>query len=403
MIEFFASTYHRLIKSLDFPYHRYLYSDFNIENRLTGLIGPRGVGKTTLLLQYIKENYYADKEVFYFSADNLYFNQTSLLEFINDCYTVDGIRKFFIDEIHKYSGWSQTLKNIYDAFPDIKVVFSGSSSLDITKGSGDLSRRAKLFYLHGLSFREYLNWITASDWRPLNFTELIENHLHVSMELSQVKKINGYFKDYLETGYYPFLFESGSSYYEKINSVIEKTIYEDIANYYSLKTPHLHYFKNILNYLVSIPPGSISTHSISKYLQIDDKTAYHYLTILKETGLVRFLQPYARGKQILAKPEKIYLNNTTLQHALNNFVGIHPEKGTIRELFFLQNMMNTGAKIFANDYADFQINRHLFEIGGKNKTTRQIRNAALPGFLIKDDILIGDQNTIPLLYFGFLY
>src|SRR5262249_23054114 len=158
------------------------------------------------------------------------------------------------------------------------------------------------------------------------------------------------------------------SYYQKISQIIEKTIYEDIANYYSLKTPNLPYFKNILNYFASIPPGSISIHSLAKQLGIDDKTVFHYLTILKETGLLRFVPPYAKGKQILSKPEKIFLNNTTLHCAINSFLGANDEIGTQRELFFVQSIMNAGILVFTNDYADFQTKNYLFEIGGKNKT-----------------------------------
>jgi predicted AAA+ superfamily ATPase len=403
MIDFLATTYHRLINTLTATQHRYLYDTFHIRNQLTGLIGPRGVGKTTMMLQYIKEHLYPNTEVFYFSVDNIYFNQITLLEFIDSAYRVDGIRIFFIDEIHKYPDWSQILKNIYDAYPDVKIIFSGSSSIDIVKGSSDLSRRATLFHLHGLSFREYLNFTTESQLSVIKLEDLLKHHVELSADLSQIKKISGHFKDYLLVGYYPFLFEDASSYYEKINRVIEKTIYEDIANYYSLKTPSLHCFKNILNYLVSIPPGSISIHNIAKQLMIDDKTAFHYLTILQETGLLRFIKPYAKGKQILSKPEKIFLNNTTLHNALDEFLGISNEIGTKRELFFIQSIMNAGIPVYANDYADFQVKDYLFEIGGKNKTHRQIAKTKLPAFLVKDNILIGSANTIPLLYFGFCY
>lgn len=403
MEDFFYTTYHRLISSVDFPEHRYLFDSFHIKNRLTGLIGPRGVGKTTLMLQYIKEHLYPDASVFYFSADNLYFNKTSLLEFVDTCYHTDGVRVFFIDEIHKYPHWSQTLKNIYDAFPDVKVIFSGSSSLDIAKGSGDLSRRATLFNMHGLSFREYLNFKTGSQFKAISWKNLLASPNKFGGQLSHTNKIMGHFKDYLQIGYYPFLFEDLHSYNEKIGRIIEKTIYEDITNYYSLKTQNLYLFKNILNYLASIPPGSTNIHSIAKQLGIDDKTAFHYLGILKETGLVRFIQPYAKGKQLLSRPEKIFLNNTTLHTTINSFLGAANDIGTQRELFFLQSVMNAGIHVFTSDYADFQADNHLFEIGGKNKTSHQINKTTLPAFLVKDDILIGNKNTIPLLYFGFLY
>ncbi len=325
-----------------------------------------------------------------------------MLTFIDDCYHTDGIRIFFIDEIHKYPQWNQILKNVYDSFPDVSIIFSGSSSLDIIKGSSDLSRRAGIFSLRGMSFREYLNFITGEKWEPIRLQRLLDSHLKMGREWAAIPKIMGHFNQYLSRGYYPFLFENSSLYYERINQVIEKTIYEDIVNYFSLKTPNLPYFKNILNYLVSIPPGSINIHSIARHLQIDDKTAYQYLKILKETGLVRFVQSYAKGKQVLSKPQKIFLNNTTLHFAIENFLGINSEKGTIRELFFLQSIDDSNI-ILANDQVDFQIDNVLFEIGGKNKNSQQLNKSNLPGFIVKDGILIGDKNTIPLWYFGFCY
>ena len=403
MIDFIQTTFHRLIQALSLTTYRYLYPLFNLDDRLTGLIGARGVGKTTLLLQYIKANLYPNKEVLYFSADNLYFSSSSLLEFINHCYLVDGIRIFFIDEIHKYSNWSQELKNIYDSFPDVKIVFSGSSSIDLVKGSSDLSRRARLYHLQGLSFREYLNFTTDSKLQTVLWEDLFKEAYALGQYLSQINKILGHFKEYIRHGYYPFLFENEISYYEKISRVVEKTIFEDIANFYQLKTGNLHYFKILLNYLISIPPGTINTHNIAKQLGIDDKTTFHYLTILRDTGLVRFIPPYAKGKQLLKKPTKIFLNNTSLHCALDNFLGINNEKGTKRELFFAQSVMDAGLPVFSNDYADFQVADYLFEIGGKNKNLNQKNKTQLPLFLVKDDSLFGNQTTIPLFYFGFLY
>lgn len=403
MIDFIHASYHRLIKSTTFTTHRYLYTKFNINDRLTGIIGPRGVGKTTLMLQYIKQHLYPNHSTIYFSADNIYFSTNTILEFVNTCYLNEGIKFFFIDEIHKYSNWSQELKNIYDSFPDVKVIFSGSSSMDLIKGSSDLSRRATLFYLHGLSFREYLNFTSNTQLTEISWQDILEHHVELSSSISSIPKILGHFKDYIRNGYYPFLFDNTFLYYEKIVRVIDKTIFEDIANYYQLKTENLHYFRSILNYLATIPPGSINTHSIAKHLTIDDKTVFHYLTILSETGLVRFIPAYAKGKQVLSKPQKIFLNNTTLHCALDKYLGTDNEIGNKRELFFTQSVMNANLDIFTNDYADFQVGHHLFEVGGKNKTIQHVNKTNLPIFLVKDDILIGNKNTIPLFFFGFLY
>lgn len=403
MIASLKTTYHRLINELDIKTHRYLYANFNINNRLTGIIGARGVGKTTLMLQYIKEHLYDGSQAFYFTADHIYFNKVSILEFIEDLYQTEGITIFFIDEVHKYKNWNQELKNIYDAFPAIKIVFSGSSSLDLIQGGYDLSRRATIFHLYGLSFREYINFTTDNDIPPLNFTELLANYKNYDKVFSQIPKIKGHFNNYLQQGYYPFLFEDPYSYYEKIIRVIEKTIYEDIANFYNLKTENLTYFKKILNFLASIPPGQINTYNLARHLGVDSKTAAYYLKILQDTGLVHLLYTAEGGNQLLRKPKKVFLNNTTVLYALNNYLGQDISKGTARELFFIQAVTNARIDVFYNKQGDFQAQNTIFEIGGKNKTGRQLKDVKLPAIVVKDDIMVSSKDVIPLFYFGFLY
>lgn len=403
MIDSLHAIFIRLINNLSFDTYRYLYHNFTIKNRLTGIVGPRGVGKTTLMLQYIKDNFYDNREVFYFSADHIFFNKTSIWEFVEELYQAEGINKFFIDEIHKYNNWDQELKNIYDSFPEIRIVFSGSSSIDLIKGTYDLSRRGTIYYLQGLSFREYINFITQSNLKVIDFESLINEHVHHAEILSQVPKIKGLFREYIKQGYYPFLLEDHQNYYQKILSIIEKTIYEDISSHYTIKTSNLHYFKKILYYLSTIPPGEINTHNIAKNLGIDHKTAYHYLTILKETGLIRMLYSYDRGSKLIRKPEKIFLNNTTLLYAICESLGQNADLGTIRELFFINSLANAGIDIYYNDNGDFRSKSIIFEIGGRSKSNKQVRNAKLPAYIVKDNILIGRMKEIPLYLFGFLY
>lgn len=407
MIEFLNETAERLISSVQTETYRYLYPHFEINNRITGLIGPRGVGKTTLLLQYIKNHLYSTKKVFYFSADNIYFNSNSLLEFVSQLFREKGIDIFFIDEIHKYKfgDWSQELKNIYDAFPAIKIIFSGSSSLDLVHGSYDLSRRAKLYYLQGMSFREYLNFKNNSDIQPIPFAKLMEMYQSQNRMLSNIPMITGLFKEYLQRGYYPFFFEEDQdiiSYYEKLSQVIEKTISEDIAQFYNLKTNYLAYLSKILNFLATIPPGEVNIHNLAKNLSIDDKTIFNYLLMLDKTGLIRIIYPYANGNPALRKPEKLFLNNTTLLASINYFLGRTIDKGALRELFFIQSLENAGISVFYSKEGDYRTEAFVFEIGGKNKTRKQIKNIS-NSFLIKDDILVSSRGEIPLFFFGFLY
>lgn len=403
MNEFIIQTFHRLIEELNTETTRYLYPFFSIKNRLTGIIGPRGVGKTTLLLQYIKNNLYSEGKTIYFTADLVYFNQTTLLEFVTKLYNYEGYRIFFIDEIHKYKNWIQEVKNLYDAFPSMKIIFSGSSMMHIVEGSHDLSRRATLYRLGGMSFREYLNFKQKLSLDPIDYTSLMKNYKKFGGKLGLIEKIIPAFHEYLRLGYYPFVFEDEQSYYEKILRIVDKTIYEDISNFYNLKTPNLHYFKKLLSYLASIPPGEVNTNNLSNNLGLDNKTTFHYLQILNTVGLARFIEPFEGGSQILRKPSKIFLHNTTLMYALETYLGQDVKKGAVRELFFIQSLMDANLDIFFSKQGDYRTKDAVFEIGGKNKTNRQIQTVEENCYLIKDDILVPAGNEIPLFYFGFTY
>lgn len=400
MIDFLTQTFHRLIDELEIKTERYLYPYFKLNDRLTGLVGPRGVGKTTLLLQYIKKELYKENRAFYFSADSVYFDGTNLLEFVNELYTQGGYRIIFIDEIHKYSNWNQELKNIYDSFPKLQVVFSGSSMLDLVHGSYDLSRRAVLYHLKGMSFREFLNFHGDKKWDPISWEDLL---LGKETSLGAINKLKALFKNYLELGYYPFLDENPLTYYEKLRRIVDKTIYEDISNYFNLNTNNLQYFKKILSYLATIPPGEISTNNLGTHLGIDHKTAAHYLEILKDVGLVRMIYPQEGGAVGIRKPAKIFLNNTTLLHAIGKFTGEQSFKGMERELFFFQSITDSGRDVCYSKIGDFSVGKTIFEIGGKKKSSRQIQQAIEPAYLVKDDILFPHGNALPLHYFGFLY
>lgn len=387
---------------LRFEHYRFLYANFSLKDRLTGLVGPRGVGKTTLLLQVIKNQFKDKTTVFYFSADHIYFDKVTLYAFIEELYLTDGIDTFFIDEVHQYKNWSQELKNVYDGFPSIKIIFSGSSSLELVKGSYDLSRRAKMYYLPGMSFREYLNITTNSHIEKISFDNLMNDHQKYDNILLETKKIKGHFNDYLQQGFYPFYRENPLSYHEKLLEVIDKTIYEDIANFYNLKTANLHYFKKILNFLASVPPGTLSVHNLSKNLSIDDKTVTTYLISLYETGLVNLIYPAESGNPGLRRPEKIFLNNTNLQFAIEGNIATNIEIGTIRELFFIQAVSQAEQKVFHSKKGDYTVGEYTFEVGGKNKTTQQIQGIN-KAFLVKADILLSGPREIPLMLFGFLY
>jgi len=401
MDAFLQETFQRLLDNTDLSFKRYLYHTFQ-PGRLTGLIGARGVGKTTLMLQHIKEMLVRDHKVFYFSADSIYFRQTTLLEFINDLYRLEGHRIFFIDEIHQYVNWSQEIKNLYDAFPDIKIIYSGSSMLELVKGSHDLSRRATLYHLRGMSFREYLNFSEQRQEPSISFEALLNNPKQFN-SLGQINTVLGLFKKYLATGYYPFIFDDPHTYYERVMRVIDKIIFEDIPSYFDLKTHNLHLFKKILSFLATIPPGEVNTHNIAKNMGVAHQTIFHYLTILHQVGLIEMVYPFEGGNQSLRKPQKIFLHNTTLLYALQQFIGEPLSQGTVRELYFIQTLRDAGQHVYYSKQADYRTKDTIFEIGGKNKTAKQIAELTIPAYLVKDDVLVASQQTIPLLFFGFTY
>ena len=403
MIQNFITIYKRLLNATEYTTHRYLYREFNIKNKLTGLIGPRGTGKTTLLLQYIKEKINDKDSCIYVSLDHIYFAKNLLVDFVQELYEINGIKTYFFDEIHKYPAWNQELKNLYDIYPDIKIIFSGSSSIDLMKGSYDLSRRAILYKIEGLSFREYLWFKNIAKFEPFNFNSLISNKNYYENELNKIDKIRGHFRNYLNKGYYPFFLEDEKTYYEKLIRIIEKIISEDIANYYKLKTENLFYFKKIIAYVASIPPGELNYNNISKNIRLDNKTVNNYLNILHETGIAELVQTEKSGSNVLRQKEKIYLNNPDIYQAVANEIGFDCRTGSIREIFFIKMIKNSSNKIFYSPIGDFEVNGKYFEIGGKNKGINQIKDNLKNSFLVKDDITFSGKYEIPLYLFGFLY
>lgn len=403
MINHFIAIYYRLLNSTTYHTHRYLFHTFNTNSRLTGLIGPRGTGKTTLLLQFIKEKMNNKRECIYLSLDHIYFTQIKLIDFVDDLYEIHGIRHYFFDEVHKYPKWDQELKNIYDAYPNITIVFSGSSSMDLIKGTYDLSRRGKLFKLGGMSFREYLEFRLNTTLNRYSFDNILASPETVIEEISEIDRLKGHFLEYLDCGYYPFLFEDEENYHQKILNVIDKTIYEDISNYYKLKTGNLTNFRKILAYLATIPPGQLNRNSISKHLGVDNKTVENYLNILNETGLVCLIKEMKAGSNLLKGTEKIYLDNSNIYKAIIEEIGYEYRKGTVREIFFIKMLQNSGEKVYYSRIGDFRVRDYNFEVGGKHKQKKQIRENLQNSYLVKDDILFSAGNIIPLYLFGFLY
>ncbi|MDZ7793891.1 MAG: hypothetical protein U5P10_09440 [Spirochaetia bacterium] len=257
--------------------------------------------------------------------------------------------------------------------------------------------------MDGMSFREYLLFNDIYETENTTLKEILENRSELESNLSSIKKIKGHFKEYLNSGYYPFYLEDKEQYHQKILRVIEKVIFEDISNYYKLKTENLFHFKRILSYLATIPPGELNINSISKNIGLDNKTIQNYLMILYETGLIELLKRNKAGSNLLKNTEKMYLDNQDLYSAIIEEIGYEAQMKTIREIFFIKMLKNSGNKIYYNEVGDFLVNNKIFEIGGKKKDKKQIKKELDKSYLVKDDILYGNKKEIPLYLFGFLY
>lgn len=393
----------RLLKSLDFIYQRKFFTDFKLNNRIIGVVGGRGVGKTTFLLNYIKQNYSKSDKGLYVSADNLYFAEHSLLDLADKFYKEYNGEIICIDEIHRYKNWNQELKNIYDSYPKMKIIFSGSSSMDLIKGRYDLSRRATLKQMSGFSFREFLEVKLKKELPSFTLKDLVNNSSEISKELSGISKLIGYLKEYYKHGYYPIFMElkEYDVYQDALLGIINKTIFEDISSFYSLKTTNLEVFRKIIYFFATSAPGSLNVNKLANSLGKDHTTVSDYIEMLRESGLLRFLLIDKMGHALVRNTEKVYLNNTNLLYAVNNSIGKAVDVGQVRELFAISNLMNAGYKVCFSKNGDIACDGWVFEIGGVGKKDKQIKEIK-DSYLVKDDILIAGDKSIPLYLFGFL-
>lgn len=396
-------TYHRLLSEVVPTYKRRFYNRFVMDSRFVGIVGGRGVGKTTFLINYLREHYSSNlNQTLYVSADNLYFVEHTLLETVDQFVKDYDGKLICIDEIHRYKNWNQELKNIYDSYPKLSVMFSGSSSIDLIMGKYDLSRRANLKIMYGFSLREFLEIKTKANYPVLSLQEICDNHNLHAQKLMKIPKILGYLKEYLKEGYYPTFLEMGSTeaYQNSLRGIIDKVVFEDISSSYSLNTSNLDTLKKIIYFFATAQPGSVNVNRLAGSLKKDNTTISEYVQILRDTGILRFLLQNKRGHALVRDAEKIYLDNSNLLYALNREVGKEPFVGVLRELFVIGSLQNANYHVFFSQLGDIESEGRIFEIGGKNKTLSQFKGQG--GYLVSDDIFIGNSRTIPLYLFGFL-
>lgn len=386
----FYSFMREMLKQAPARFHRYLYNEIPWESRLVGILGAKGVGKSTMILQHIKE-LGVPKDHLYITAESLWFSDHTLLDFADQFVAMGGTH-LYIDEIHKYQGWSRELKLIYDLHPYLHVVFTGSSILDIKKGEADLSRRALMYKLEGLSFREYLALKYDIEVAPFTLQQIIQN----DVEVPQLKLPLPAFHEYLKQGYYPFFTEEG--YLIRLSQVIAQTIEVDIPVYYNLQVSTARKLRQLLSIISQIAPVKPNMSNLAQELATSKNSIPDYLNYLESAGMIGLLRDDTSGLRRLGKIEKVYLDNTNLMYALSPG---EPNIGNIRETFFY-NQMRVMNDVTASKVSDFAINGKTFEVGGKNKGQKQIE-AAKEGYVVKDDIEYGYGNVIPLWHFGMNY
>ena len=370
---------------------RYPQNSIQWGARLNAILGARGVGKTTLIFQHIKLSGQRDTSLVVF-ADDIYFAHHSLLD-LADAFYKDGGKYLYIDEVHKYANWSTEIKNIYDQIPQLNIVYTGSSILDLEKGGADLSRRQLKNYMYGMSFREWLQMVKGIDVQVLSLEQILAGEIQFPYDQHRPLLL---FKEYLQNGYYPFCIEG--NYLERLNAVIDQTLETDIPQFAGLSVGVMRKLKQLMQIISQISPFKPNYSDLARDLTINRGDLKDYLYYLEKSGLIQCLYAPDKGMSLLAKMEKIYLDNPNLMYALG---GRLVDTGNLRETFFY-NQMRVRNEVRGSEVSDFTIGDFTFEVGGKKKTRRQISD--IPnGYVVKDDIEYAYKNTIPLWAFALNY
>lgn len=378
------------IQQINSTFKRYMYERLPWDARMFALIGPRGVGKTTLFLQRIKDEHKSN-EALYVSLDHIYFASHTLLELASDFYKYGG-KFLYVDEVHNYENWARELKNIYDAFPSLHIYFTGSSALNILNGEADLSRRAPIYQMQGLSFREFLCMRTNMSINPFTLDEILAG----KAELTEIEHPLVLFKEYLETGYYPFIHDASSNIL--VEQIVNATLQFDIPVCAKLSLETGRKLKKLLAAVAESIPFKPNASKLAKKIGVSRNSINEYLALMESAGMIARLRVAHASFAELGKVEKVYLDNTTIMNVL---AGKNTNVGCMRETFFL-NQMRVNNNVCASKESDFEIDGNTFEVGGKNKTGAQIKGIS-KAFLVKDNIEKPYLNTIPLWCFGLNY
>lgn len=390
--------FHRKLDQTATYFIRSLMEHIAWNARLVGVRGARGVGKTTLLLQYIKLHLPSDTSVLYVSLDHIWFTEHKLYDLAEN-FVKRGGKHLFLDEVHKYQGWAQELKNIYDDFPELKVVFTGSSLLEILNAKADLSRRTVVYEMQGFSFREYLNRNLETSFPVLSLNDVLNHHISLSKELVPKMKVLPHFDAYLEHGYYPYYNELPSLYLQRVEEVVNMVVEIELPLLRKVDPAYTPRVRQLLLALAESVPFVPNISKLSERIGITRIGLLNYLNALREAGLTIHLEKDAFGLTRLQKPEKIFLENTNLMYSLSP-ESVNP--GNLRETFFVNQLRYTH-HVLSSPQSDFLVDRkYTFEVGGKDKTFRQLAGLE-NAYIAADDIEYGLDRKIPLWLFGFLY
>lgn len=380
------------LELVSLAFKRYNYDKLPWEARLVGLMGPRGVGKSTLILQHIKSKSLEEQaKSLYVSADHSYFTTNTLIETTNQ-FVREGGEWLYIDEVHKYEGWSQELKQIYDSHPGLHVFFTGSSILDIIDGEADLSRRAILFDMQGLSFREYLEMFHGIK-TPIRS---LEDILNGKTEIEDLQHPIPLFNQYLRMGYYPFSKEG--FFQQRLQQVIRLTMEVDIPQYANMSPATGKKLRRMLSIIASNVPYKPEATGLANEIKVSRNDIPTYLLYMEKAGMIGQLRDETGGMRGLGKTEKVYLDNTNIIYALSSE---NANIGNVRETFFY-NQTRLALDVTSSKVSDFSIGKYTFEIGGAKKSHRQIKNVA-DSFIVRDDTEYANGDILPLWAFGLLY
>ena len=396
-MEFLLEFQDSLLRSVTNNFRRYLHREINWQQRMIGIKGLRGTGKTTVMLQHLKFDLNGVTEALYVTADHPWFYNHTLLETATDWYKQGG-RLLCIDEVHKYPRWSSELKNIYDGLPELRVVFSASSALDIYRGEADLSRRVFSYSLAGLSFREYLAFTAGESFGSIPLADIATHHRAFAQAvLGQLQPLP-HFKKYLKNGYLPIIAEGESEYLPRLAQIINAIVETDLAYTANYNAGTAIKVKKLLGVIAESVPFKPNVSALSRKLDLSRDSVYQYIYQLRDARLLNTLSVEGKGAATLQKPDKIYLENANLAYALRS----EPNVGNLRETFLLGQLLNKGFEVKAPDSGDFLVEEVTIEVGGRSKTSAQVQDIT-NHLVASDDLEVGFGKKVPLWMFGFLY